>query len=80
QFDKLKHKSLLRNWSYYQLQTMIEYKAEREGIKVKYVDASYTSQTCSKCDHYEKGQRVLQDTFTCKNKECKGYDHKVNAD
>ncbi|MGG4382657.1 transposase [Priestia megaterium] len=80
QFDKLKHKSLLRNWSYYQLQTMIEYKAEREGIEVKYVDASYTSQTCSKCGHYEEGQRVLQDTFTCKNKECKGYVHKVNAD
>ena len=27
---------LLRNWSYYELQNMIEYKAEREGIIVRY--------------------------------------------
>ena len=42
-FDKLKHKSLLRNGSYYQLQTMIENKANREGIGVYYVDASLHS-------------------------------------
>lgn len=66
QFDKLKDKSLLRNWSYYQLQTMIEYKAEREGIAVYYVDASYTSQTCSRCGNLEEGQRERQQTFTCK--------------
>lgn len=74
-FDKLKHKSLLRNWSYYQLQTMIEYKAEREGIAVYYVDSSYTSQTCSRCGNLEEGQREKQDTFICK--KC-GF--KVNAD
>jgi len=74
-FDKVKHKSLLRNWSYYQLQTMIEYKAKREGIEVYYVDASYTSQTCSKCGNLEEGQRETQDTFVCK--KC-GYS--VNAD
>ena len=74
-FDKLKHKSLLRNWSYYQLQTMIEYKAESEGIAVYYVDASYTSQTCSKCGNLEEGQRTTQDTFTCK--KC---DYTCNAD
>jgi IS605 OrfB family transposase len=66
-FNKLKHKSLLRNWSYYQLQTMIEYKAKREGIAVYYVDASYTSQTCSKCGNLEEGQREIQANFTCKN-------------
>lgn len=74
-FDKLKNTSLLRNWSYYQLQTMIEYKAQREGIQVYYVDASYTSQTCSKCGNLEEGQRTTQDTFTCK--KC-GFS--VNAD
>lgn len=74
-FDKLKHKSLLRNWSYYQLQSMIKYKAEREGIKVFYVDANYTSQTCSKCGNLEDGQREKQESFACKN--C-GY--QVNAD
>lgn len=75
EFDKMKNKSLLRNWSYYQLQTMIEYKAQREGIGVYYVDAAYTSQTCSKCGNLEEGQRISQDTFTCK--KC-GFS--VNAD
>jgi len=64
-FDKVKHKSLLRNWSYYQLQMMIEDKANREGIKVYYVDARNTSQTCSKCGNLEEGQRLRQDTFAC---------------
>ena len=65
-FDKMKHKSLLRNWSYYQLQTMIEYKAEREGIAVYYVDSKYTSQTCSVCGNLEDGQREKQEILTCK--------------
>ncbi|AYF54542.1 IS200/IS605 family element transposase accessory protein TnpB [Clostridium botulinum C] len=69
------NKSILRNWSYYQLQTMIEYKAQREGIKVKYIDPYHTSQTCSKCGNYEEGQRESQADFICK--KC-GY--KVNAD
>lgn len=60
-------KSLLRNWSYYQLQQFIEYKANREEILIKYVDPFHTSQTCSKCGHYEDGQREKQDTFCCKS-------------
>ncbi|MGH1016741.1 RNA-guided endonuclease TnpB family protein [Bacillus mycoides] len=60
-------KSLLRNWSYYQLQQFIEYKANREGILIKYVDPFHTSQTCSKCGHYEDGQREKQDNFYCKS-------------
>ncbi|MFC5773223.1 RNA-guided endonuclease InsQ/TnpB family protein [Ectobacillus antri] len=67
EFDRMKNKSLLRNWSYYQLQQMIEYKAKREGIEVKYIDAHYTSQTCSKCNHYELGQREIQEKFSCKS-------------
>jgi putative transposase len=58
--------TILNNWPYYQLQQMIEYKAEREGIKVCYIDPYHTSQTCSKCGHYEEGQRINQSTFTCK--------------
>ncbi|MFU0823666.1 MAG: RNA-guided endonuclease TnpB family protein [Clostridium sp.] len=58
--------TLLQNWSYYQLQQMLEYKAEREGIKVCYVDPYHTSQTCSRCGHYEEGQREKQDEFICK--------------
>lgn len=66
---------LLRNWSYYELQTMIEYKAERVGIKVRYVDPAYTSQTCSKCGAVHKESRISQSEYICC--EC-GY--KINAD
>lgn len=75
-----KNKFILRNWSYYQLQTMIEYKAKKENIKVVFVDPYHTSQTCSLCGNYEEGQREKQDEFICKNKECKNFNEKVNAD
>ena len=57
--------TILRNWSYYQLQSYIEYKAEREGIKVRYVDPSYTSQTCSRCGNIDKENRQTQEEFKC---------------
>ena len=58
---------ILSSWSYYELQNMIEYKAEREGIKVRYVDPAYTSQTCSKCGHVDKENRPTQAKFKCIN-------------
>ena len=57
--------AILRNWSYYQLQQYIEYKAEREGIKVRYIDPAYTSQTCARCGHVDKGNRQTQEKFIC---------------
>ena len=44
---------------------MIEYKAERVGIKVKYVDPAFTSQTCSKCGYVDEENRITQDKFEC---------------
>ncbi|MBU5335882.1 RNA-guided endonuclease InsQ/TnpB family protein [Intestinibacter bartlettii] len=67
--------TILRNWSYYELQHMIEYKAKRECIKVEFVDPAYTSQTCSKCGHVSKDNRQTQEHFKCVN--C-GYE--LNAD
>ena len=67
--------TILRNWSYYELQQMIEYKANRLGIKVRYVNSAYTSQTCSRCGNIDKENRQTQETFVCT--KC-GF--KLNAD
>lgn len=67
--------SILRNWSYFELQKMIEYKAKREGIEVRYIDPSFTSQKCSKCGNIDKENRETQEDFICK--KC-GF--KLNAD
>ena len=67
--------SILRNWSYYELQNMIKYKADRVGIKVRYVNPAYTSQTCSRCGHIDKNNRQTQEKFICTN--C---DYEINAD
>lgn len=59
---------VLRNWSYYELQQMIKYKAGLYGIKVNEINPAYTSQICSVCG--EKGIRNTQSSFICTNPEC----------
>ena len=44
---------------------MVEYKADRVGIKVKYINPSYTSQKCSRCGHIDKENRQTQEKFVC---------------
>ena len=77
-YVKEEYKYLLRYWSYYELQSMIEYKAKLEGIEVKYIDPAYTSQTCSYCG--ERGERKKQEEFVCTNPQCKRCGEKINAD
>ena len=54
---------------------MIKYKAEREGIEVRFINPAYTSQTCSKCGHVHRDNRQTQSQFKCV--EC-GFE--LNAD
>lgn len=55
-------------WTYYDLESKIDYKAKMLGIKVRFVDPAYTSQTCSKCGYVDKENRKSQSKFICK--EC----------
>ncbi len=70
-------KFILRNWSYFELQNLIEYKAKRANIKVRYINPAFTSQTCSEC-----GQTGERDSihFKCKNPECKNFGKDIHAD
>lgn len=60
----------LKNWSYYDLQNKIKYKAAEVGIKVKMIDPQYTSRRCSKCGHIntEKTDVDANRMFICE--EC----------
>jgi IS605 OrfB family transposase len=69
---------LLRNWSYFELQKMIEDKAKREGIDVKYIDPYHTSKACALCGSL--GERPEQAIFICKYPECANFEKKVEAD
>ena len=65
----------LKNWSYYDLQTKITYKAKENGIKVVKVSPKYTSQRCHKCGVIDAENRTAQERF-----ECVTCGHKDNAD
>lgn len=70
-------KYVLRNWSYFELQNLIEYKAKRANIKIRYINPAFTSQTCSEC-----GQIGERDSthFKCTNPECKCFGKDIHAD
>ncbi len=55
----------LKNWSYYDLQSKIEYKAQAAGITVIKVAPRYTSQRCSKCGYIDPANRPTQSKFQC---------------
>lgn len=56
----------LNNWSFYQLEQFLRYKAEAIGKQVVLVDSRYTSQKCSHCGHTYKGNRDDSD-FLCRS-------------
>ena len=72
-----KKEFVLRNWSYYELQNMIKYKAKIYGIRVEKVRPAYTSKNCSWCGHLGFREST---TFICENPECKQCGKKIHAD
>ena len=66
---------LINNWSFYQLEQFLTYKANAKGVYIAYVVAKYTSQTCSKCGFCAKNNRKTQACFAC---QACGF--KLNAD
>jgi IS605 OrfB family transposase len=70
---------VLKNWTYHQLYSMVEYKAKREGIDVVRIDPYHTSQTCHVCGQYHPENRKGR-VFHCHNEDCSVYGKKLNAD
>lgn len=72
------HEKFLKEWSYYDLQTKIEYKAKEVGIQVVKINPKYTSKRCNKCGN------IHEDNRDCKNNQakfkCTVCGHEDNAD
>lgn len=56
-FTNKQSESLLKNWSYYDLQNKIIYKAEEHEIKVNLINPKYTSKRCSQCGNIDDANR-----------------------
>ena len=65
----------LHSWSFAQMRSFLEYKAEEAGCQVKGVDPRHTSQACSRCGYIHRSNRRSQSLFWCR--EC-GF--QLNAD
>ncbi len=63
QFSK-KQKGLYNKWSFYQLRSFIEYKAQLQGVPVIVVNPAYSSKTCNACFHIGNGKSK---SFKCLN-------------
>lgn len=55
----------MHGWSFGQLRTFVDYKAQVAGVPVVFVDPRYTSQTCNVCGHCTKTNRQSQAVFSC---------------
>ncbi len=66
----------ISNWSFFQLQGFIQYKAERRGVEVVRVGPAFTSKLCHKCGLL--GTR-FQGCFSCSHCGLSSYSADLNA-
>jgi IS605 OrfB family transposase len=64
----------IANWSYFQLEQLLKYKAEALGKTVEYIDPRFTSQRCNYCGHIARKNRNGSEF------ECEKCGHKDGAD
>lgn len=77
---KVRNRYVMVSWSYYDLEQKLIYKALDHGQKVIKVDTKYTSQTCPKCGHIERGNRDKhKHIFCCKNCGYTSNDDRIGA-
>jgi IS605 OrfB family transposase len=69
--SKIRRSVQKAQWSYFQLETFIKYKAALRGVPVVYVNPRNTSRTCSKC-----GEINLPVGKKYKCTECGHFDHR----
>jgi len=58
----------MHQWVFKQLTDIIKYQAKSVGIEVKFIDESYTSQTCPECGCQHKPQNRNFNCPNCKSK------------
>ena len=66
----------ISNWSFFQLQSFIQYKAEMKGIMVERVKPHFTSQLCHKCG--KLGSRSFA-CFACSHCGLSNFNADLNA-
>jgi len=52
-------------WPFRVLQAFILYKASWEGVRVEFVSAAWTSQTCNKCHHVNRNLKLTEREWRC---------------
>lgn len=72
-----KNNLVLKNWTYFQLSSMIAYKAKEAGIEVLYIDPYHTSKICSFCGKLHENLTLNDREIEC---ECgEKYNRDYNA-
>jgi IS605 OrfB family transposase len=56
---------MVAGWAFRQLADFVQYKAEKTGVRVVFIDPRKTSQTCPKCGHAARSNRATQADFRC---------------